>query len=232
MMFSGLFCQKRIQLIFKRVLDILVSSVCLTFLSVLFVIISVLIKLDSRGPIFFRQERVGINGNTFYIWKFRTMVDGAVNHGLRFNVARYDDRITRFGNFLRNFGIDELPQLINVLIGEMSLVGPRPTLRYQVEQYDAFDRQRLLFRPGITSLAVINGRNALSWRERINLDVEYIEKWSLWLDAVIIFKTFWTVLVKRTGIYGSEGINDDFSRSYDSFKSETNELSNSKVDIE
>ena len=125
-------------------------------------------------------------------------------------MSKNDERITRLGKILRNFGIDELPQLINVLIGNMSLVGPRPTLRYQVEQYGEFERKRLLFRPGITSLAVVNGRNHLSWTERIKLDVEYINNWSCWLDIKIILKTFWKVLIKRDGIYGNNGINDDY----------------------
>ena len=138
------------------------------------------------------------------------MVEGAPEKGLRLNVSRNDSRITRVGKVLRNLGLDELPQLINVLRGEMSLVGPRPTLRYQVEQYDEFQLQRLLVRPGITSLAVVSGRNLLSWRERIELDVWYVTHWSLWLDAKIILKTLWAVLVTRRGVYGAEGVNDDF----------------------
>jgi len=116
------------------------------------------------------------------------MVVGAVQQGLGYNIAKDDSRITRVGALLRNWGMDELPQLINVFVGEMSLVGPRPTLRYQVEHYNDFQRRRLKMKPGITSLAVVSGRNALSWKERIELDVWYVEHWSLWLDIKILFK--------------------------------------------
>ncbi|RLB08966.1 MAG: hypothetical protein DRG39_08145, partial [Deltaproteobacteria bacterium] len=169
------------------------------------------IKIDSKGPVFFRQERVGKNGKIFKIWKFRTMVMGAVSQGLGFNVARDDPRITRVGKFLRRWGLDELPQLINVLKGEMSIVGPRPTLKYQVDRYDAFQRQRLLMKPGITGWALIHGRNLLSWEERIKYDVWYVEHWSLGLDLWIILKTLWIVLVTKEGVYGKDGINDDFT---------------------
>jgi lipopolysaccharide/colanic/teichoic acid biosynthesis glycosyltransferase/glycosyltransferase involved in cell wall biosynthesis len=201
---------KRVQLGLKRVIDIVLSSLSLTVLCIPFMVIAALIKIDSRGPVFFLQERTGKNGRVFSVFKFRTMIVGAVNHGLGFNIAKDDPRITRIGNLLRNWGIDELPQLINVLKGEMSIIGPRPALCYQTERYDAFQRQRLLFKPGIGSLAVVCGRNLLSWKERIKLDVAYINNWSLWWDIKIIFQTFWAVLVTRKGIYGSEGKNDDF----------------------
>lgn len=201
---------KFIQLSLKRLTDIAVSCLSLTIFALPFMVIALMIKLDSAGPIFFLQERAGKNGQTFRIWKFRTMVEGAVNQGLGFNVAKNDSRITRVGNLLRNWGVDELPQLINVLKGEMSIVGPRPALCYQAELYDHFQRRRLAFRPGITSLAVVKGRNLLSWKERIKLDVYYIEHWSIWSDWNIIFRTFWAVLVSRKGIYGSDGKNDDF----------------------
>ena len=194
----------------KRAADIILSSISLLFLFLPFLLISALIKLDSRGPVFFFQERTGKDGKQFHIWKFRTMSDGAVNHGLGINIEKNDSRITRVGKLLRNFGLDELPQLINVFKGEMSIVGPRPTLKYQVELYDNFQRQRLLMKPGITSLAVVEGRNALSWPERIELDVKYVTNWSLWLDMKIIIKTFWAVLITRKGVYGKEGVNDDF----------------------
>jgi len=142
------------------------------------------------------------------MFKFRTMVDGAMNQGLGVICAENDSRITRVGKVLR-WGLDELPQLINVLMGEMSVVGPRPGLRYQVEQYDDFQRQRLLVKPGITSWAVVQGRNLLPFRERIKLDVWYIGNWSLRLDLLIIFKTFWAVLVSREGVYGPGGTNND-----------------------
>ena len=200
----------KVQLVLKRLIDILLSFIGLVLLAVPFVIIAVAIKLDSKGPIFFRQERVGKDGRLFKVWKFRTMVVGAVQQGLGYNIAKDDLRITRIGSTLRNWGLDELPQLINVFIGEMSLVGPRPTLSYQVEHYNNFQRRRLLLKPGITSLAVVSGRNALSWKERIKLDIWYVEHWSLWLDIKILFKTLWTVLVTHEGLYGEEGVNDPF----------------------
>ena len=158
----------------------------------------------------FRQERVGRGGRHFRVWKFRTMVGDAVSKGLGLNVSHDDSRITRTGKVLRNLGLDELPQVLNVLTGEMSLVGPRPTLSYQVEHYDARQRRRLEVRPGITSLAVVSGRNALSWKERIELDVWYIDHWSLGLDLKILFRTLWCVLVTREGLYGKDGVNDSF----------------------
>jgi len=199
-----------IQLWLKRATDIALSSFSLTLLFIPFLVIAALIKLDSQGPVFFRQERMGKHGKPFHIWKFRTMVKDAVEHGLGFNVAKDDYRITRLGKILREWGLDELPQLINVLRGEMSIVGPRPTLRYQVEQYNDFQRRRLLVKPGIAGLAVAEGRNFFSWKQRINLDVWYVRHWSLWLDVKIILKTFWAVLVTRKGIYGAKGVNDDF----------------------
>jgi lipopolysaccharide/colanic/teichoic acid biosynthesis glycosyltransferase/glycosyltransferase involved in cell wall biosynthesis len=204
--------QKTVQHWFKRAADIAVSLMSLTILGIPFLVIAALIKIDSTGPVFFRQERIGKSGKSFRVWKFRTMVDGAISHGLGLNVASNDSRITRIGKLLRNWGFDELPQLINILTGEMSIVGPRPTLSYQVEQYNDFQWQRLLVKPGMTSLAVINGRNLLSWDERIKLDVKYVSGWSLWLDLKIIIKTFWAVLVTKKGIYGSGGVNDDFSQ--------------------
>jgi lipopolysaccharide/colanic/teichoic acid biosynthesis glycosyltransferase len=193
----------------KRCVDIIASAAGLAVLFVPFILIAIAIKLDSPGPVFFRQERIGTNGRPFLIWKFRTMVDGAVTQGLGVTVADNDSRITRVGRLLR-VGPDELPQLINVLRGDMSIVGPRPTLAYQVALYTDFQRKRLMMRPGITSLAVVMGRNHLTWKERIELDVQYVEHWSLWLDVRIILKTFWAILVTRKGVYGADGVNDDF----------------------
>ncbi|MCK4394308.1 sugar transferase [Candidatus Bipolaricaulota bacterium] len=201
----------RLQLTLKRVLDILISFIGLVLLSIPFAIIATAIKLDSKGPVFFRQERIGLNGRIFKTWKFRTMVAGAVNQGLGYNVAKRDSRITRVGRVLREWGLDELPQLINVLKGEMSIVGPRPTLEYQVERYDDFQRRRLLVKPGITGWALIHGRNLLTWEERIKYDVWYVDHRSIWLDLWIMLKTIWVVLIKREGIYGPAGTNDDFT---------------------
>jgi len=201
---------RRIESFLKRTLDLAAGILGLLVLAIPFAIVALALKLDSKGSVFFRQERVGKDGRSFRVWKFRTMIVGAVRKGLGYNVAKDDSRITRVGAVLRNWGLDELPQLINVLIGEMSLVGPRPTLCYQVEHYNEFQRRRLLVKPGITSLAVVSGRNALSWKKRIEFDVWYVEHWSLWLDTKILFKTLWTVLVTHEGLYGEDGVNDPF----------------------
>ncbi len=199
--------------VFKRTFDLVGASVALIPLAIPFAIIAIAIKLDSRGPVFFRDPRAGLRGRSFRPWKFRTMVEGAVNKGLGVTVAKDDSRITRVGKFLRNTGIDELPQLINVLTGQMSLVGPRPTWPHQVERYNESQRRRLLAKPGVTGLAVIRGRNALSWEERMKLDNWYIDHWSLWLDLKILLLTPWKVLVTREGLYAIDGVNEDFAGS-------------------
>jgi undecaprenyl phosphate N,N'-diacetylbacillosamine 1-phosphate transferase len=194
----------------KRMLDFVLSGVALLLLLVPFGVIWLAVWSMSSGPGFFRQDRIGQEERPFRIWKFRTMIVEAESRGLGLNVSQDDERITPVGRVLRNWGLDELPQLINVLLGQMSLVGPRPTLAYQVEHYDVSQRRRLEMKPGITSLAVVSGRNALSWRERIELDVWYIDHWSLWLDIKILLRTLWVVLVRREGLYGEGGINDPF----------------------
>ena len=194
----------------RRTIDILVSATSLALLAIPFMVIGLIIKMDSPGPVFFRQDRSGKDGKTFRIWKFRTMVDGAAKIGLGNTVADADPRITKVGNLLRNLSIDELPQLINVLQGTMSLIGPRPTLPYQIQAYNDHQRQRLLVKPGITSWASVHGRNSLPWSERIELDVWYVHHRSAWVDLKIIFRTFWVAFVTREGLYGAEGVNDDF----------------------
>ena len=153
---------------------------------------------------------MGKDGRLFKTWKFRTMIEGAVNKGLGYNVAKDDPRITKVGRVLRNWSVDELPQLINVLKGEMSIVGPRPTLKYQVDGYNDFQRKRLLVKPGITGWALIHGRNLLSWEERIKYDVWYVENWSSRLDFKIMLKTISVVLIQQEGVYGNNETNDEF----------------------
>jgi undecaprenyl phosphate N,N'-diacetylbacillosamine 1-phosphate transferase len=151
------------------------------------------IKVTSRGPIFFRQERVGLNGLVFRVFKFRSMI-----HDPEGNPLFPDDRrITAIGRVLRRYSLDELPQLINVVKGEMSIVGPRPTLPYQVARYTSAQRRRLSVRPGITGLAQIRGRNSIEWDERIEHDLEYIDRQSPWLDLKIVWRSLVSVL---TGI--------------------------------
>ena len=199
-----------IQAFFKRQMDFWSSLIVLCVLFLPFLIIAVLIKLDSPGPILFHYERAGKDGKLFKPFKFRTMVSDAIEKGLRYSVAESDERITKIGSFLRRYGIDELPQLFNVLKGEMSLVGPRPTFRYQVERYNTFQKKRLLVKPGIIGWALIHGRNMISWEERIKYDVWYAEHWSLWLDFYIILKSFYVILVQKQGVYGKGGTNDPF----------------------
>ncbi len=195
--------------ILKRLLDLSFAVGGMIFLSPLFAILALLIKLDSRGPVFYVQERVGQGGRPFHCIKFRTMVPGAEKMGLGLEVAQNDARITRVGAFLRHWSLDELPQLINVLKGEMSLVGPRPGIISQVARYTPWQKRRLEVNPGLTGWAQVNGRNAIDWARRIELDVWYIDHWTLWLDLSIIFRTF-GVLLRREGLYGKDGIARDF----------------------
>jgi len=181
----------------KRLIDVTLSASALLVLSPLIILIGLLIKLDSKGPVLYRQKRVGENGIIFTINKFRTMIDGAEGIGAGYVVKKGDHRITRVGRVLRTLSLDELPQLINILSGEMSLVGPRPTLPYQVEKYDERQRQRLKVKPGVTGWAQVNGRNAISWPERIELDLWYIDHWTIWLDLKILLLTFKSILVRE-----------------------------------
>jgi len=174
----------------------------------IFAIIGLFIKLDSKGPVFFVQERAGKDGKIFKAYKLRTMVDKAVEISGK-KISQDDSRITRVGQHLR-WGIDELPQLINVFKGDMSLVGPRPTLQEQVNRYSKEHRRRLEMKPGLTGWALINGRNALTWPEKIELNIWYIDHWSFWLDLKILFRTIWVVIFLREGIYGKDGINTGY----------------------
>ena len=188
----------------KRTLGIFLSGAVLVVSSPLSLVIAVLVKLDSKGPVFFIQDRVGKDGKPFRAYKFRTMLHGAADQGAGLIIEGQDDpRITKVGKFLRRWSLDELPQFINILKDEMSVVGPRPTLPYQVQQYDEFQRRRLEVKPGITGWAQIHGRNVLSWPERIEYDVWYVDNWSFRLDMEIILKTF-GVLFKREGLYGDK----------------------------
>jgi lipopolysaccharide/colanic/teichoic acid biosynthesis glycosyltransferase len=194
----------------KAIIDQILGWMVLIILSPWFWLIAGLIRLETPGPAFFRQERIGQDGRPFVAYKFRTMVDHAASLGLGLNVAANDARITRVGRFLRHTSLDELPQVFNVLKGEMSLVGPRPTLAYQVAAYDDFQRRRLLVKPGITGWAQVNGRNAIPWEERIKLDVWYVDNWSLRLDLLILGRTLKT-WVSQEGLYGPAGVNYDFA---------------------
>ena len=195
----------------KRTSDIIVAAVAIILLLPLWLVIAVLIKLDSRGPVIFKQERVGMDGRIFLCLKFRTMASGADESLHRdsyrkniegdreanagddarpvFGKVKNDPRVTRVGRWLRRTSIDELPQLINVLRGDMSVVGARPPIPYEVEGYDLWHRKRLDMKPGITGLWQVSGRNRLTFEEMVRIDLFYIENWSLWLDLKILVMT-------------------------------------------
>ena len=178
----------------KRAFDVLLAGVLLILLLPPLAIIAIVVRATSPGEVIFRQERVGRGGAPFVIYKFRTMVLHVPRSALGSYAYRDDPLITRVGRLLRRTSLDELPQLINVLKGDMSIVGPRPDLPHHVDKYTAFQRRRLQVRPGITGWAQVSGRNELSWEARIKLDVEYIEQWSLFLDLSVLLKTFGAVL--------------------------------------
>jgi lipopolysaccharide/colanic/teichoic acid biosynthesis glycosyltransferase len=173
----------------RRALDILAAAAGLILASPLLLLGALAVKLEDRGPVLYRQIRVGKDGEDFELLKLRTMVVGAESIGAGYAVSAGDARITRSGRVLRKTSIDELPQLWNVVRGDMSLVGPRPTLRYQVERYSPRQARRLEVKPGITGWAQVNGRAALPWDERIELDVWYVEHRSAWLDLRILART-------------------------------------------
>jgi exopolysaccharide biosynthesis polyprenyl glycosylphosphotransferase len=191
----------------KRATDIVLTSVGVIVIAPLLAAIALAVKLYDRGPVIFKQTRVGLDGTTFTMYKFRSMhIDAESklaelraqnpNIGMLFKLES-DPRITRIGKFLRKYSLDELPQLFNVLRGQMSLVGPRPPLQSEVDVYEDHARRRLLVTPGLTGLWQVSGRSLLSWEETVRLDLRYVENWTLTLDLLIIWKTFFAVLGKR-----------------------------------
>jgi len=178
----------------KRPCDAVVSLAGLALLSPLLVVVSVVVLVTSGRPVFFLQERIGLRGRAFHIIKFRTMTRDAEQQTKGQWITAGNPYVTPIGRFLRKTSLDELPELVNVLKGDMSLVGPRPTLPEQVAAYDDFQRRRLEVRPGITGWAQVNGRNSISWMARIKLDVWYIDHWTPWLDVRILFMTIGQVL--------------------------------------
>jgi lipopolysaccharide/colanic/teichoic acid biosynthesis glycosyltransferase len=186
--------------VIRRALDILVSASVLLLSSPLLALAMLAVRLESAGHPLYRQRRVGRDGRPFDVIKLRTMVDGAEHIGAGLAVNENDARITRVGALLRRTSLDELPNLLNVLRGEMSLIGPRPTVPVQVEQYTPRQRGRLAVKPGITGWAQVNGRTALPWSERIELDLFYIEHRSLALDLRILRRTVAMVL-GGSGLY-------------------------------
>ena len=194
----------KIYLFFKRAMDIVGSLCGLIILSPVFLIVGVLIKLeDPKGKVFFSQERNGINGKTFNMYKFRSMVHNAEElldklqeqneqSGPVFKI-KDDPRITKVGKFIRKTSIDELPQLLNILKGDMSIVGPRPPIPREVEQYTSYQMQRLLVKPGLTCYWQVGGRNKIRFDEWVELDIKYIEERNLWIDIKLIFKTIFVL---------------------------------------
>ena len=195
-------------LLIKRALDILAGAGALLALSPVLLTVIALIKLEDGGPIFFRQMRVGLRGRLFGMWKFRSMVLNAdalkdqllkqneMQGGVTFKMKN-DPRVTRIGKYLRKFSIDEMPQLWNVLQGDMSLVGPRPPVPREVQEYTVEDRQRLLAKPGLTCFWQVGGRSEIDFNGQVQLDVAYIKSQSLWLDIKLLFKTVPAVVLGK-----------------------------------
>ena len=184
----------------KRALDLAIALPLAVALTPVMAAIALWIRRDSPGPALFRQQRVGYAGRPFALLKFRTMVVGAERMGAGLAIVEGDSRITAAGARLRHLSLDELPQLWNIVRGDMSLVGPRPTVASQVELYDERQRRRLLARPGLTGLAQVSGRNAIPWSERIEIDIAYVERWSMRRDLAILARTALVVL-RREGTY-------------------------------
>lgn len=188
-----------IQVQMKYLCDRILSILLFILLVPFFVIIALVIKFDDGQTVFFRQKRTGWHGQEFLIWKFRTMVPNADTFLDASGRIGNVNRITRVGKILRYLSLDELPQLINIMKGEMSFIGPRPVLCDRLERYSDEQKKRLLMKPGVTGLAQVNGRNTLKWSERIAYDVWYVEHYSLWLDLKILMNTV-RVVFKREGI--------------------------------
>jgi len=191
----------------KRTMDIVISFVMLLILMPLFLIVAVLIRLESPGSVLFSQTRVGMYGKPFRFWKFRSMrmdaeqtknqlKENAMSHGVRFKLKQ-DPRVTRMGAFIRKYSIDELPQLWNVLIGDMSLVGPRPALPSEVSAYDLADKQRLSVMPGITCIWQVSGRSDIPFKQQVSLDIKYKLSQSIWQDIKLLFLTIPAVVLGK-----------------------------------
>ena len=181
----------------KRAIGFIISLIALIVLSPIMLIVAIIIKTDSKGPVIFKQERLGVNGVPFWIYKFRSMCVGAEKQGSGVYSYKGDTRITKFGKIIRATSIDELPQLWNILKGDMALIGPRPALTYHpwpFEQYNEHQKRMFDVRPGITGWAQVNGRKEVPWPERIELNIYYVEHLSFWLDIKILFMTVFKVV--------------------------------------
>jgi lipopolysaccharide/colanic/teichoic acid biosynthesis glycosyltransferase len=183
-----------IQLFIKRTIDVILSVVGLLILSPVLIMSAIIIRVKLGSPIFFRQQRPGLHGKGFLFYKFRTMTDQRDAAG---QLLPDEKRLPAFGRFLRSTSIDELPELFNVLKGDMSIVGPRPLMMKYLDRYTPEQARRHDVKPGITGWAQINGRNAVSWEDRFNLDVWYVDNWSIRLDVKIILKSIWMVITRE-----------------------------------
>ena len=200
--------KRKVYQIIKRAFDVIVSAVGLVLLSPLLLVLAVLVRINLGAPVFFRQERPGLNGKIFMLYKFRSMKNGTDRDG---NLLPDEARLSKFGKILRASSLDELPELFNVLKGEMSLVGPRPLLVKYLELYSPEQRRRHEVLPGITGWAQVNGRNAVGWEERFRMDVWYVDHWTPWLDLKILLLT-----VKKVFIH--EGISAENQATMEEFK--------------
>ncbi len=191
----------------KRLFDLLVTLPALLVLAPFLLVIALLVRLKLGAPVLFRQQRPGLHGQPFTLYKFRTMTDARDAQG---NLLPDAERLTRFGRFLRSLSLDELPEFFNVLKGDMSLVGPRPLLMQYLPRYTPEQARRHEVRPGITGWAQVNGRNALTWEEKFALDVWYVDHRSLWLDLKIVILTVWKLLARENVSHPGEATMAEF----------------------
>ena len=199
---NGLYCK-----LIKRFMDFLIAALSIIIFSPLLIILAILVRVKLGGPVIFKQERPGLNGKVFKLYKFRTMTDAKDENG---NLLDDEYRLTSFGKKLRSTSLDELPELYNILKGDISIVGPRPLLVKYLPLYNDEQKRRHDVRPGLTGLAQVCGRNAITWTEKFNKDIEYVDNVSLGLDISIFFKTIYCVLKK-------EGINSDSAATMEDF---------------
>ncbi len=188
----------------KRLFDLVLSTTIILVGLIPGTLIAIAIALDSRGGVFYKQERVGRNSRPFWMYKFRSMVSGAEKLGKGALVEKGDFRITRMGKLLRATSLDELPQILNIFRGEMSIIGPRPGLAYQAEQYDDEQRRRLWVPPGVTGWAQVHGRNAIPWSQRIRYDIEYVDRLSFAMDMRILWMTVGVILKRQDQIAAAD----------------------------
>ena len=184
----------------KRALDVTFSLIGTAVSSPILLAVAAAVKLDSKGPVIFKQERLGKDGKVFEMYKFRSMCVGAEHMGTGQYSYKGDSRVTRVGKIIRATSLDELPQIFNVLKGEMSLVGPRPIIQEELERYGEYVGDYLMVKPGITGMWQVSGRSDIEYRERVLLDSWYVRNWSVWIDIVMLFKTF-AVVAMRKGAY-------------------------------